>query len=352
MDVGSGASLDITNAITIEAWFYRKGGNINGWTEDWIGKRSGTSKYMVSGTSSIKLYLSVDGTADTSATPSVPISNNVWTHLSYTYDSSTRTGMAYKNGVYYGQVVLSGKTSYTIDSFPAVSVKISPSSLYMVNGLIDDVRVYNYARTPAQIAWDYNRGKPKLHWKFDENTGATAYDYYKTKNGDLTGHSPDWTGSADQCKLNYCLDFTPANTDYVDVGDTGIGTNLYSASFWIYPDSIVSQNIMDFDNGARKITTDASGNLTANGWTSPTYYKNGVQTAAPVLTASTWQNITITTATAFAPSDVDFGRVAANYFDGRLDEIKFYAYPLTPAQVKQDANQGAGIRFGPAGGLP
>ena len=27
-------------------------------------------------------------------------------------------------------------------------------------GQIDDVKIYNYARTPAQVAWDYNRGKP------------------------------------------------------------------------------------------------------------------------------------------------------------------------------------------------
>jgi len=59
----------------------------------------------------------------------------------------------------------------------------------------------------------------------------------------------------------------------------------------------------------------------------------------------------ITTATAFSPSDTDFGRVSASYFDGRLDEIKFYTYPLTAAQVKQDY-QGGAVRFGPGSGLP
>jgi hypothetical protein len=44
------------------------------------------------------------------------------------------------------------------------------------NGLIDHVRIYNYARTPAQIAWDYNKGEPIAHWNFDECGGGTIYD--------------------------------------------------------------------------------------------------------------------------------------------------------------------------------
>jgi len=43
-------------------------------------------------------------------------------------------------------------------------------------GKIDHVRIYDYARTPAQIAWDYNRGAPVGWWKFDKGEGLTAYD--------------------------------------------------------------------------------------------------------------------------------------------------------------------------------
>ena len=40
------------------------------------------------------------------------------------------------------------------------------------------------------------------------------------------------------------------------------------------------------------------------------------------------------------------------YFDGKIDDARIYNYALTPSQIKQVYNQGAGIRFGPATGSP
>ena len=87
---------------------------------------------------------------------------------------------------------------------------------------MDEFMVYNYVRTPAQIAWDYNRGKPVGHWKLDEGQGSTAKDWSGPpagggKSGTLTNMSPatDWiTG-----KFNKALDFDGVN-DYITIADT------------------------------------------------------------------------------------------------------------------------------------
>src|SRR5690606_37356085 len=39
------------------------------------------------------------------------------------------------------------------------------------------VKIYNYARTPAQIAYDYNRGAPVAWYRFDECEGTTIKDH-------------------------------------------------------------------------------------------------------------------------------------------------------------------------------
>src|SRR5690606_8244474 len=43
-------------------------------------------------------------------------------------------------------------------------------------GQIDNVKIYNYARTTAQIAYDYNRGAPIAHYKFGECQGNIVHD--------------------------------------------------------------------------------------------------------------------------------------------------------------------------------
>jgi prepilin-type N-terminal cleavage/methylation domain-containing protein len=165
INCGAGSNLDITDVITIGGWFYRIGPNVRAYTEDWIGKRSGgIGGYLVSGTGSILLYISIDG-ATTNGTVSVPITNNQWTYLVYTYDSSTRTGKAYKNGTQYGSdLVLSGKTSYVMGSFPGVAVTISGVS-YTVSGKIDDVRIFSAAMPISQIQQNYFAGLNKLFVK-------------------------------------------------------------------------------------------------------------------------------------------------------------------------------------------
>ncbi len=67
-------------------------------------------------------------------------------------------------------------------------------------GILDDVRVYNYARTPKQIVQDMNAGHPAVgssmsvgYWKFDEGYSTTTHDNTPNAN-DLTFSpaSPSW----------------------------------------------------------------------------------------------------------------------------------------------------------------
>jgi hypothetical protein len=59
----------------------------------------------------------------------------------------------------------------------------SEGNSYYYEGLIDDVRIYNYARTPKQIIEDMNAGhpiggspvgSPLIEYKFDEGVGGTV----------------------------------------------------------------------------------------------------------------------------------------------------------------------------------
>ena len=97
---------------------------------------------------------------------------NRWYHLVAVYNNTDLTGSRiYLNGVEYNDYeACNGCTAVTeigtlananglcVGSDPTNSG--SCNTTYEFGGKIDNVRIYNYARTPAQVAWDYNKGRP------------------------------------------------------------------------------------------------------------------------------------------------------------------------------------------------
>jgi len=86
------------------------------------------------------------------------ITDNNWHHIVVTWDGTTGANgkKAYKDGQLVAQ-----KTS-TISSIgtPAYNFRIGEDGLghYPFSGLIDEVRIYNYARSAEQIKMDYQQG--------------------------------------------------------------------------------------------------------------------------------------------------------------------------------------------------
>ena len=76
-----------------------------------------------------------------------------WYHIAYVYDGSYKR--IYINGAQDTSAALSGAT-FAIDNFEIG--RNEKNNAYLVNGLLDDVRFYNYARTADQILQDYNNG--------------------------------------------------------------------------------------------------------------------------------------------------------------------------------------------------
>jgi len=153
VNCGSGPSFDITNTITLTAFVKQIGQNIYGYSQEIVGKRQtgiqgGGCVFKLM---SNEMLLSLNG-SNRVVTPSFNLSMNVWTYLAGTYDSQTGIGRGYVNGVKKGTDIIQ---SGNIDSYPNNPVAIS-SSLYIFNGLIDEVRISSVARSAAWIKADYN----------------------------------------------------------------------------------------------------------------------------------------------------------------------------------------------------
>ena len=101
-------------------------------------------------------------------------------------------------------IVVDGKEENALDNLPAsiaglavqniIRIGCNTSTARFVPGLIDEVRIWNYARTVAQIQGDMNhelRGTEDGlvgYWRFNEGQGTTAFDSSpKPHNGTIVG---------------------------------------------------------------------------------------------------------------------------------------------------------------------
>lgn len=90
-----------------------------------------------------------------------PLSLKKWTHVVATFKADEQ------------RIYLNGKLD-VLDTNTAIANSIPNNTTPLLigkmtdsgksfDGLIDNVKIYGYVRSPAQIAWDYNQGAPTAH---------------------------------------------------------------------------------------------------------------------------------------------------------------------------------------------
>lgn len=204
------ASLGLpTNAITVEAWVYpRASGNFIGIANfiydegaaeyGWhLGLGTGTTgntlfRFAVAGGGSGLTYL---------ATTNYPL--NRWYHVVGVYDGATME--IYVNGVRAAtSTAQNGPIAYQ-NSWLTLGAWHDPSNWLYFNGMIDEIRIWDYARTETQLQssmfGEISGATAGLvaYWQFNEGTGTTTAD--ATGNalhqGTLTNMDPasDWIPS-------------------------------------------------------------------------------------------------------------------------------------------------------------
>src|SRR3989339_800376 len=316
----------------------------------------------------------------------ISIASNAVTATNFTVATIYLDGVAGRTAITSGwhHVAVTTATGIT-----ASSIVIGEANRDYTTGSIDDVRIYNYARTPKQILEDMNTGHPVVgspvgsyvgYWKFDSAQGTTAYDQSVNDN-DLTLSTASWTtagkyGAAFAGASNYRLTKTDdPDFDFAAADD-------FSISTWFKRDTVSNAEYLIYkQNGFEGYTIymDASGdiifgigdvNSTAfpeesigniakdydnNAW----HHAVGVKTSNSridlyvdsILIAS---DTSLTTDASLenagkliiADSDEADG---TDEFLGTIDEVKIYRAALSPADIKLEYNHGASLRLGSIG---
>lgn len=338
-----------------------------------------------------------------------------WHHAAITF-SSTSGEKLYIDGVLVGQ-----NAAYTTRGSP------NSTLLYLAynggfqtyfSGTVDEFKIYNYTLTPDEVKLDYNHGSssslgstgtnssgvpdnsasraycppgdntsscgPAAEWRFDENTGTTAYDMSGNNNSGILGAGnatfrPSWVSG----KSGSALKFNGTN-QYVEVADNASlrpGAGNWTMSAWVKPtdsdqlspfiikyqaaapnaayyfgicgDSLcntagqflaagIVQNASTSYRSVRSTTDVADGNwhyysmvsdVTSN---AIRLYMDGIELGTAATIAGSWPNYTDTSVLHLG-GDTNFSL----YYSGPLDQVVFYNYARTASQIAWDYNRGA-----------
>lgn len=232
---------------------------------------------------------------------------------------------------------------------------------------VDDIRVYDYVRSNAQIAFDYNGGKPMHHWTFNEGTGTTAYSKVSTNDGTTNNgtlnnmEAGDWVTTGQR---GYGLSFGGTDERVSHTAVTFTSSQPWSATHWIYwPTSTntydfyigqysaagnglmlrkVSANTFSFRNTAQTyydFTAGSSAQINDR-WAHLAWVYDGAGNLSLYIDGELYQTLTSVVGSMVFDS-IGAGYPSASYFlIGILDEVKIYAYNLSADQVKLDMNEG------------
>ncbi|HRN71002.1 MAG TPA: LamG domain-containing protein, partial [Candidatus Woesebacteria bacterium] len=304
----------------------------------------------------------------------IPIGDNNWHYWSITYDG---TKLAfYKDGVLVGTNAATGNIDYdqSVNDFVIGARK---NGQYSFDGLIDDVKIYNYARTQEQILQDMNGSSHAtesrlssdmtvLHLKMDEGYGNTVYDHSPQKNNGTLGagnSAPTWTNEG---KFGKALSFD--SNDYAIVNHD-FNSDDASIVFWFKSPGAGSRWLVNkFTNTNFSWGVKQSNNILtiyddigsddleyypttflANQWhhvvaihkhSENLLFLNGKLVGSGAISEGNFNS--------FSSSSFYIGaRFPGNGgFTGLIDEVKIYPFALTDEQVKQDYNQGQAVVMG------
>ncbi len=363
----------------------------------------------------LRVHIRQDGTANdaydyTSADNAIP--RLTWTHLCLRQAGSGLGVEMFVNGVKIAVTATDGGAGSLNDWFDdgAASVEAvtigniqdnSPDSF--LNGSVDEFKLYNYARTDAQIAYDFSRGAPIAHWKLDECQGNTLNDSSgKGNNGTLTvGASGSQTtagtcttastawGNGSTGKFNGSLNFDGSD-DYVSIADTSIfspDVGEQSVSVWFKTSADYSGGIGYIFSNVGTTTTHRFniyvnttnrvacnvGNASGSGTVSPsplvndgawhhfvcTLSYNGSShevymflDGKTVSGSAGFNGNTITTTGRSKTIGTYAATVGSNNFTGQIDALQIFNYRLSIYHARKLYNNNASLFFGPSSGSP
>jgi len=304
-----------------------------------------------------------NNTTNTTVGSNFVVSADTWYHVAVTYDGTT--AKIYVNGNLVKSQAVSGVS--LANTVQEVTVG-ADSFGFFSKALVDDVRVWNTARTAQEIRDNYDQqltgSETNLqgYWRFDDDTSGTTID-------DKTSNNRD----GDLIESRYVLDMTNPGSDGVATGMGVASVNNFptervTVEMWVSPDALnaalFSYSVTGSDNhlifevtsaGDLSVRRDATTvtitgvNIVVGAWThisvvwdaaadTVTVYQDGAAAGSTTLAGGALT----TGGTIWLGNDQDsvgggFQQNAA--YDGKISEVRVWNEARSATDIAADYNQ-------------
>lgn len=392
----------IASAFTIDGWFYFNGSSSNAHMVSMYEGGAGVTDV------NIHVYVNTSdqlcarsGDSDVAFNPTLcgsSISEGQWYHFSFIHDGTANTDYLYLDGDLIDSDT--GNTDITGLETPRGIVIgenwENEGQSEHFPGRLDTIRVFDYAHTTSQIAWNYNKGKPVGYWKLNECQGTVANDSGSGgNNGTITeGGSGDNNGGVGSCssgagdemwdngttgKRNASIDLdgTDDRSDTSVVSDFNLTGSDFSISAWIKTSQSSLGSylaIRDTSGGGSGILAVFPLNVTSGKVSFDTWdYASNRVTSNTTVNDGQWHHVVgifdastglaslyidgkfdnSDTQSGSAPNvskmvrlggNINTGGAMTQPYDGQIDEAKVFNYALTTQQILTVFREGA-VKF-------
>jgi len=195
--VADNNNLDITSALTIEAWIRPSDSST---TRTIVGKRDGGPSTVEANyafriddnnATQLEFYYSYSGSWNTYTTTNANIQPGEWAHVVVTHDGSSPK--IYKNGRLLAGSCTTGTCNHTLtadDNSFAIGRPGDVAGQYF-KGAIDAVRIYSRVLTASEILSNYNQ--TQLQFQTRTSTDSASWEDWKITSNDTQIYSFDDT---------------------------------------------------------------------------------------------------------------------------------------------------------------
>ena len=292
-----------------------------------------------------------------------------WHHVAMSVNRSTGNVKLYVDGKIETDVTNTDAIGGDLNNNAALLIGSERDKNRYINGLIDEVRLWNVVRTEAEIKANMfkeigTHTNLKSYYKMSDGSGTSLTDNSGNSNTGALTNGPVWKMSGAFAGSRHALDFDGSN-DYVSF-DTNNSPTYNNASFsmeaWIktsstgQEDEIIglggwSNNVLEFrlNEGKLQLGTDVSywevvtsqSNINTGIWTHVAYVKNGSNVSIYVngnLDAQGSINQTPNVSVMTIGNLFQNGNMHSNRYEflGAIDEVRVWNSARTGNQIREN----------------